>query len=87
MMDGGKIQKHEEGEPFAFVTQDKKKKGKAKPSNQIKSSPKSKESKRRLRKDRHQIECYNYHKYGHYARDCPRKRDTLRSNRVYNNNK
>lgn len=83
----GKIQKREEGEPFTFFTQDKKKKGKGRPSNQRNDSLESKESKRRLRKEKPPVERYNRHKYGHYARDCPRKRDASRSNQSYKNNR
>lgn len=60
------VQNHEEGEPYAFSTKYKKRKGRGRPSNSRNFSPKSKEYKRRFRKDKTQIECYNFHKYGHY---------------------
>lgn len=87
IIDRGKIQNPEEGEPFPFVTQDNENKGKGISFNQIKSSPESKYSKRILRKDRPQVECYNFHKYGHYAWDWPIKRDAPWSNRDYKNNR
>lgn len=63
----GIIQKHEEGEPSTFVTQDNRKKGKGRPSNSRIFSPKLKYSNRILRKYKPQVECFNCHKYGHYG--------------------
>lgn len=52
----GRIQKHEEGEPFTLnSTQEKKRKGSGRQSNPRKYSPESKNSKRRLRKYRPHI--------------------------------
>lgn len=85
MISRGRIQKHEEGKPCAFAAQDKKRKGKGRPSSSRKPAPESKDFKRKGRK----IECFNCHKHGHYARDCSKKRDVPRSNynHGYNNKK
>ena len=67
MISRGKIQKHEEGEPIAFITQNKKNKGKGGPSNSRKPPPQS--SKRSNDRESLHIECFNCHKKGHYALD------------------
>jgi len=54
-MSRGRIQKHEEGEPAAFISQNKKKKGKGGPSNSRKPSPRN--SKKRNDRTSSHIEC------------------------------
>lgn len=63
----GRILKHEEGEPIAFVVQGKKKKGRRGIHNSRKSSPKSSSQ---WTKHLSKVQCYNCHKHGHYACDC-----------------
>lgn len=55
MISRGKIQKHEEREPYAFGAQDKKRKGRGGPSNSRKVAPISKDSNRRTKGKR---KCY-----------------------------
>jgi len=63
MIARGRIQKHEEGEPFAFVSQDKKKNLKGIPFCLRRPPSELKDFNRRGRR----IECFNCHKHGHYA--------------------
>lgn len=90
MISRGRIQGPNEGEPTAFVAQGKKNNAKKRKGNPSKSRrpPQSnwdsKDSRRRIR----DVECYNCHRKGHYAQDCPEKKDSLRrkSSRPYKNN-
>lgn len=72
MISIGTIQHHEQGEPYVFVSQDKKRKGRAGPSNTNKIAPTFSDSNGRLRKDRDmsKIDYYDFHRFGHYAQDC-----------------
>jgi len=69
MIGRGRIHKHEEGEPIAYIAHDKKKKEKRGPSNSRKPPPRNSGG----RKEYVNIECFNCHKRGHCARDCPKK--------------
>lgn len=81
MISRGRIQKHEAGETSAFVAQAKKKKGEGGPSNSRRYVLASRESNRRMKryKETLHFQCFNCHKRGHYALDCPEKNDASRS--------
>eukprot|EP00253_Pinus_taeda_P032761 PITA_32761 len=81
MISRGRIQKHEEGEPAKFVTQNKKKKGKGGRSR----NPPPRDTKRRNDRTSAHIECYNCHHKVHYARDCLEKHNGPRYNTRSNN--
>lgn len=87
MIDKGRIHKHEVGEPSAFSTQDNKMKGRGGPSNTRNSTQTPRDSKRKTRREKEmsKIECYNCHKFGHYAQDCWENRNAPRSR--YNKNR
>ena len=85
MVSRGRIQNHGEGEYVAFVTHNKKKKRKRGPSNS--GDPPPRNSKRMNERETLHIECYNCHKKGHYARDCPKMNKGLHYNTRSNNNK
>jgi len=82
MISRGRIQKHEAGEPFAFIAHDKKK-------NKGKGGPSRKPPPLNLSRGKEyvNIECYNCHKKDHHARDCPEKSNGPRYNTRSNNNR
>jgi len=81
MISRGRIQKHEEGDPTTFITHDKKKKKvKGGPSNPINPPPRNPNGKELLH-----IECYNFHKKGHYAQDFLEKNNGPHYNTISNN--
>lgn len=80
----GRIKKHEEGEPVAYITHDKRKKAKGGPSRKAPSQNKKGRNEISLS----HIECFNFHKKGHYARYYPKKRKRPRYNtKRYTNKK
>lgn len=82
MIERGRIQKHTQGEPIAYIAHEKRKKAKEGPSRK----PPSQNSKGRNDILLSHIECYNCHKKGHYAHDCPENRKRPRYNTRSNNN-
>ena len=66
MISRGRIPKHEEGEPTAFVVQGKKKKGRRGMHYSRKSTSNSSSQ---WTRDLSKVQCFNCHKHGHYAHD------------------
>lgn len=83
----GRSQKHEKGEPTTFLLEARR--GKEEEAHLIQESLLQNfrtliedlfwDSNRRFKRELTQFECYNFHKHGHYARDCLEKINALRS--------
>lgn len=84
MISRGRIRKHEEEDPTAFITHDKnKKKGKGGPSNSRNPPPQNSNR----RKELFHIEFYNCHKKDHYSRYFPEKNNGPHYNTISNKNR
>lgn len=82
----GRAQKHEEGDPIAFIHHKKKKKGKGGSSGSGKPHPQNYNIKIGRYMESSNIGCYSFHMNVHYAQDYPHKNNALQYNSRSNNN-